>query len=83
MSKADRQKKQLEKKTLKMKEMLDSYPDPIDVDGGKRPDITTSKLVYILLEHSQGLNKLTKSLIALTVMLVIVTLVDIIFRVVL
>ena len=55
----------------------------MDVDGGKRPDITTSKLVYILLEHSQGLNKLTKSLIALTVMLVIVTLVDIIFRVVL
>ena len=76
-----KQKRELEKKTLKMKKMLDSYPDLIDVDGGKRPDITTSKLVYILTEHSQRLNKLTKSLIALTVILVIVTLVDIIVRV--
>ena len=72
---------ELEKKTRKMKRMLDSYPDLIDVDGGKRPDITTSKLVYILTEHSQRLNKLTKSLIVLTVVLVIATLVDIIVRV--
>ena len=78
-----KQKGELEKKTQKMKKMLASYPDPIDVDGGKRPDITTSKIVYILTEHSQRLNKLTISLIVLTVVLVIMTVLDIIVRVVL
>ncbi len=65
-----------------MKRMLQSIPDPYDVDGHLRPEITANKLAYILIKHSQRLNKLTRSLIALTVILAIVTIVDIFVRIV-
>ena len=69
MSKTDASKKRLEKETLEVKKMLQSIPDPYDVDGHLRPEITANKLAYILIKHSQRLNKLTGSLIALTVIL--------------
>ena len=80
MSRAGVQSKRLEKETQKMRGLLQSIPDPYDVDGHLRPEITANKLAYILIRHSQCLSRLTTALIVLTVILVIATIADIIFR---
>ena len=73
--------KRLERETQKLKNMLQSIPDPYDVDGHLRPEITANKLNYILLRHSQRLNSLTTCLIALTAFLALSTIADIFVRI--
>jgi len=80
MSEANVQKKRYEKEKEKMKRELNSIPDPYDVDGGLRPEITANKLTYLLIRHSKGLNKLTGSLIGLTAFLALATIADILVR---
>ena len=80
MSEADTQKKRLEKEKERMKRELNSIPDPYDVDGRLRPEITANKLTYLLIKHSKRLNKLTWSLIGLTTFLALATISDILVR---
>ena len=77
----NKQSNRLEKERQKLKNMLQSIPDPYDVNGGLRPEITANKFNYILLRHSQRLNKLTWSLIVLTAVLALVTIADIFIRI--
>jgi hypothetical protein len=80
MSEVGAQKKHLEKEKGKMKRELNSIPDPYDVDGGLRPEITANKLTFLLIKHSKRLNKLTWSLIGLTILLTLATILDILAR---
>jgi hypothetical protein len=67
-----------EKEARRIREMLETIPDPHDIDGGRRPEITANKLIYLLLIHSKRLNKRTITLIVLTAILAILTIVNVI-----
>ena len=80
MSKAVAQKKQLEKKKQKMKEMRESFPDLIEAFRGSSSDEHIFMVIFALNEHSERLNKLTWSLIGLTAFLAFATIADILVR---
>ena len=83
----ERKNRHLEKRKKKvqekMRKMLRSVPNMeelgFDYDQGGGWQIFTA--VYFLAEHSQRLNRLTLTLICLTVILLIATITDIIVRV--
>jgi len=87
MSREERKSRHLDKKKEKMEEkmkkMLKSVPNMkelgFDYDQGGGWQIFTA--VYFLTEHSQRLNRLTSTLIFLTVILLVATIADIIVRV--
>ena len=77
--------KDKEQEEKRAEEMLDSVPAYVSKSSAISPSETTSKLIYILIkhserliEHSQRLNRLTITLIVLTVILAIITIVYII-----
>lgn len=71
--------KNSEKEIREIKTLLASVPDLVDIDG-KRQDITTGKLIYILCKASKRLNRLTWVLIVLTSVLILATIADIVMR---
>jgi len=74
--KIDKRNKQYEDKKRKMKQILDSYPDLSEFAGFSSSDEHIFKIIYVLIEHSQRLNRLTTSLIVLTVILAVATIVS-------
>ena len=66
-------KKGAEEVRRKLKKRLEAYPDIVDVSGGLRADIATGKLLFILIEASDRLNKWTKVLIGVTLILACLT----------
>ena len=71
--KKDKGEEQFEKKKREMKQVLASYPDLDDVVGFTSSDNQIFKILYALIEHSQTLNRLTKWIIGLTVVLAFMT----------
>ena len=71
--KKDKSGERLEAKNQKMREMLESYPDLDHVFGFTDSSNQIFKILYILIEHSQALNKLTIWLIVLTAILSVMT----------
>lgn len=83
MSREEIKSEHLDKKKEKMRKMLTPVPNMedlgFDYDHGGGWQIFTA--VYFLAEHSQRLNRLTLTLICLTVILLVATITDIIVRV--
>ena len=83
MSREEIKSGHLDKKKEKMRKMLTPVPNMeelgFDYDQGGGWQIFTA--VYFLTEHSQRLNRLTWTLICLTVILLVATITDIIVRV--
>jgi len=84
MSREERKSRHLDKMKEKMRKMLTPVPNMgelgFDYDKGGGWQIFTA--VYFLTEYSQRLNRLTLTLIFLTVILLVATITDIIVRVI-